>query len=1759
MKTARPILAKSIGALLAITALAPLAEAGEIWDGGGPNGLWSTSLNWNLDTLPNFANPLQFDGVLQLFATNDITSGVAGITFNAGAGAFTLSGNAVTLNGGIVNNSANLQTVSFAAITLGSTQTFNANTASLLVTSNVNLSANQLTIDGANYTTLNGVLSGIGLVLKNGAGTLGLGGLNTYSGTTSVSAGIVQSLADGAFSPNSNFTVEGTGILELLGTNNTIQGLNDGGDSTGLVRNNVAIIPAVLTLGNNNASGSYGGLIQDGGAGRLGIRKIGTGTQSFSADNTYTGDTLLEAGALFSNVAPGAGTNTAFGTGRLVISGGTRFGSTVDNQVIPNDISFIDPASPVTIEAATHLDFTGDVDLNAGTRTLVGNRHTAEITFTGVISSTGGGGGLTFNTANLIPPGGGLSAYVAFIFEGVSTHTYTGLTTVNDGAFLVFTTGGQKITGDVLIQGNGVVDYLGGSNQISDTSTVTVNSSGSTIPGGSAFQGFELFNKSDTIGALFGTGTVGLGSGTLTVGAGNFLGIVTNGTKGSGGNFIKNTAGVLTLEGANTYTGATTVTGGRLEVSGSLTSTTINANGGTFAAASSTALLPAAAVTVALGSGFEYRAEANATLTIGSLTLTNGVGKTLGGSIGSTTTGARIIVTGNVTPGPGNIGVNVFGIPGVTTGATGVYTLLQAGAGSNLAATTYSLGTVYNNTNFTVGAPSATATTLTVGITSAAPLAAAYWVGGLPGNPNVWSASNGISMSNWASDNIGTPTPLIPGAGTNVFFSAGPPATPTDPGNMILGADMMIASLSVHAPGAPETRAVTLNRSGGDTLTLATAGGVSIFAGAGAVTLNPDLILGTSQTWTNDSASLYTVNGSVSNGASTLTLTGTGDTLLNGVLGNGAGGLIKNGSGTLTVTNINTYTGDTFLNGGTLFVDVPIEKGATQGLGLGTLHIAGGTTIGSHINNTDRDPNTGLRVEETIQNDLQITGDFTVVAPADTPNPQLNNKHLIFSGDVDLQGGTRTITGATPFGLIGLFGVISNGGIGFSHSGPIGFSSFVIGIGEGTDPANTYTGLTTVNSGVILSLKKVLPGGGIDGAILGDVLVNAGGSLTLIEANQIANTSKVTLHGTGLLDMDGNRFAALEMGSDGGKSETIGSLFGDGTVGLGAAILTVGAGDYSGAIGDGTFGVGGQLTKNTTGTLRLSGANTFTGNTNVNNGTLVLDGSVQSPTLFVNFSGTLMGTGTAFHNVTNAGNFSPGNSAGTFTIGGNYTQTGAGTLTIEIGGTKAGQHDLVKVGGQASLDGNLRIINVGKVRLKVGEKVTFLTAGGGVTGEFANVENDFATGTIITAGVVYDPNSVSLEGQQGSFQEFASLSGLTPNQRAVASALDNIVSDSKLRKLIEFLNDEQLTDLPQDFDLIAPEELASIFTLAVSQANVQTVNLQRRLGEIRLGAIDFSASGLSVSGMMPQESALPPAPADTMPAPTGAAQGPVGTGGKELRAPAKRHFGTFFTGVGEFTHVGETDNASGYDLASGGFTLGADIRIGENIAVGINVGYARSSADLLNNGRVTVDGAKLGVYATYFQENFYVDAAIQGGYNSYDTRRGALQGSATGSTSGGEVNALIAAGYEFHGESLHIGPTASFQYTHTGLGSFRENGSLAPLSYDSQGADSTRTALGMKASYDWRVGGVLVRPEMRAAWQHEFGDVAYAIDSSLSGNGNGAFTVQGAEIGRESLLLGLGVAVLWNERTSTYVYYDGEIGRSNYDSHNVSGGVRLQF
>jgi outer membrane autotransporter protein len=181
------------------------------------------------------------------------------------------------------------------------------------------------------------------------------------------------------------------------------------------------------------------------------------------------------------------------------------------------------------------------------------------------------------------------------------------------------------------------------------------------------------------------------------------------------------------------------------------------------------------------------------------------------------------------------------------------------------------------------------------------------------------------------------------------------------------------------------------------------------------------------------------------------------------------------------------------------------------------------------------------------------------------------------------------------------------------------------------------------------------------------------------------------------------------------------------------------------------------------------------------------------------------------------------------------------------------------------------------------------------------------------------------------------------------------------------------------------------------------------------------------------------------------------------RVRSRRRWGVWVTGVGEFTNVDSTDNAAGYYLQTGGVTVGVDYRVFPFFAIGFTGGYAHTNADLANGGNIEVNNGTLGLYATAFENGFYLDTAVTGGPSGYNTRRTALLGSANGNTGGGGLNVLVAAGYEWKKGGLSIGPTANFQFTYVGFSAFTESGSLAPLRFPDQNSESERTAFGAGA------------------------------------------------------------------------------------------------
>ena len=213
--------------------------------------------------------------------------------------------------------------------------------------------------------------------------------------------------------------------------------------------------------------------------------------------------------------------------------------------------------------------------------------------------------------------------------------------------------------------------------------------------------------------------------------------------------------------------------------------------------------------------------------------------------------------------------------------------------------------------------------------------------------------------------------------------------------------------------------------------------------------------------------------------------------------------------------------------------------------------------------------------------------------------------------------------------------------------------------------------------------------------------------------------------------------------------------------GTGGVFNTTANTSVSGAIG----GTGG-LWKNGSGTLTLTGVNSYTGNTNVEAGKLVVNGSLASAVRILK-GGSLGGNASIVGNLTNLGTLAPGNSPGTVNVTGNYIE--AGTLDIEVWGLTANtQHDQVIVSGTATFQAGstLKVTKTGGTFDLARTESVLAVSALAYSGSFTNLDRgtqttqvffNNATGRIHGSGIT-------------ETQTFADLT-VDTNRKAIATAL----------------------------------------------------------------------------------------------------------------------------------------------------------------------------------------------------------------------------------------------------------------------------------------------------------------------------------------------------------------------------------------------------
>jgi autotransporter-associated beta strand protein len=596
---------------------------------------------------------------------------------------------------------------------------------------------------------------------------------------------------------------------------------------------------------------------------------------------------------------------------------------------------------------------------------------------------------------------------------------------------------------------------------------------------------------------------------------------------------------------------------------------------------------------------------------------------------------------------------------------------LNLGAGAN--AVTYQLGTsyFYSNTNMFIG--DGVLNSLNYGTSSAV------------NSFGVADAQAGSGRRPLEKDGTGTlvlnnVAYTFPIAGT----AAGSNFTTVIGDGTTLGGTLQLGAAGQLPAGALTVTAGTLNLNGFSFTTVGTtnmgsgpAGSTStITTGAGTLTLAGAVTYNV----TNNPGPA-TINGNLALGSSTRTFTAnhstanTTDITINAVI-SGSGGLTLAGGGQLLLTGTNTYTGTTTINAGTLVVGANAPSGAAGALGNATSAVLLGNTTGS--SNAALLTGGAFTVGRAVT--LQAGNTGTNTLGGNTANASS------FTGNITVSNtGGVTLTAATG-GTATFSGVISG-------------ANPVIAIGPGTvvlsNAANTYTGATTVSGGVLSISADPNLGADPASATAGNVVINGG-----------------TLRATASFTLNSNRGIAL--------GPTSGS--GNGTIDVtGSNTLT-----YGGIIANNSTGTGSLVTIDT-GTLTLSGANTYSGGTTINGGALAATNTSGSATgsgaVAVNTGGTLEGTGSVSGTVTaSGGTVKPGFSPGILTAGAANFSSG-GTLRIQVSGYGAAgtNYSQLNLGGGTLTAGGTSTLILDLSGLTTAGTATGIVLYGSVVGTFTTV------------------------------------------------------------------------------------------------------------------------------------------------------------------------------------------------------------------------------------------------------------------------------------------------------------------------------------------------------------------------------------------------------------------------------------------------------
>jgi autotransporter-associated beta strand protein len=402
-----------------------------------------------------------------------------------------------------------------------------------------------LVIDLNGNQSYGGTISGGGSLTKVGSGILTLAGTNSFSGGTTISAGVLQAGNSAALAATTGaLVINAGGTLDVHGCNLNITALS----GSGIVDNLSG--SGSLIVGNANSSGTFSGIIQDT-IGQLSLMKTGTGTLTLAGNNSYTGGTTISAGT-------------------LQVSSDANLGGSSGAISLSNAMLTYSPSATTSSIRTLYVGSSG---------TLNNLQPNNGVWFENTVS----GGSLTILGGNFIfRPSSGSNSLAAFSLASGITYLST-QNSLGTAAVSV----ASRATFDVDLAGyspTNTMTFASGAGFSVRSGTLTLNTAYDTFPS----SGTLNFNLTEMGGGgsgvingnypvLSGPMDFNVGAASLTL-SGAISGAGASGLTASG-------PGTLVLAGSNTYSGGTTVSAGTLQIGNGgkgefLASPTVNVGSG---------------------------------------------------------------------------------------------------------------------------------------------------------------------------------------------------------------------------------------------------------------------------------------------------------------------------------------------------------------------------------------------------------------------------------------------------------------------------------------------------------------------------------------------------------------------------------------------------------------------------------------------------------------------------------------------------------------------------------------------------------------------------------------------------------------------------------------------------------------------------------------------------------------------------------------------------------------------------------------------------------------------------------------------------------------------------------------------------------------------------------------------------------------------------------------------------------------------------